>query len=248
MTKTRAVLTHLWPSLLVLALFAGLIIFFWYPFPYLQFEGSVKYSMLLVLAGGLIGPLLTFVVFKTDLRRLRIDLAVIVLIQVAAMAWGMHTLYVMRPYFMVFAVDRFEILALREVNLQGITDMRFLDKPARGPILLYATMPTDKQTYQRLLKEIMFDGKPDLPFRPQFWSLYKDRQQEALKRSHPVDWLRFSRPESIDAINELVMKHGGDINRLNFAPATGRGGDFAVILDAESGEIVDGLIIDPWIN
>ena len=168
MNRIRAARTHLWPTLLVLGLLAVLIGFFWFPFPFLQFEGSVKFSLLLVVAGALLGPVLTFVVYKTDTRQFRSDVTVVILIQVAAVAWGMHSLYVMRPYFMVFTVDRFEVLTQREVNAWEIMDPRFLDKPANGPILLYATMPTDKQTYQRLLKEIMFDGRPDLQFRPQF--------------------------------------------------------------------------------
>ena len=80
MSKSRAVLRHLGASLLVLAMIGVLVGFFWYPFPFLQFHGTVKFSLLLILVTAFIGPALTFVVYKTDLRAMRFDLAVIVLI------------------------------------------------------------------------------------------------------------------------------------------------------------------------
>lgn len=248
MNKSRAALAHLWPTLLILAVIAAVVLFAWYPSPFLTFTESGKFAILLILAAGVFGPVLTWVVYTKGKRGLVFDLWVIALVQIAAMAWGTYSLYQSRPYFMVYTVDRFEVLRKLDVDPAWITDQKFLDKPLVGPILLYANMPSDPATYQKLLQEIMFEGKPDLQFRPEYWSLYAERQQLVLQKSRPLGDLREARPDSLSVIDQLVKNHGGDIDQLRFVPVFRKIGHFAVILKADNGEIVDTLIIDPWLD
>ncbi len=248
MNKTSAALTHLWPTLLVLAVLAGLVIFAWYPYPFWQFGESGKFALLLILTAGCVGPALTGFVYRKGKRGLVFDLWVIVIVQLAAIAWGTLALYQNRPYFMVYTVDRFEVLSKRDVDLAWITDPKFLQKPMTGPILIYANMPADPAAYQKLLQEVMFEGKPDLQFRPEFWSLYDERKQLVLRKSQALEDLRVARPDSFSEIDKLVKNHGGDINQLKFVPALPANGQFAVILDANTGDVVDTLMIDPWLN
>ena len=245
MSKSRAALSHLWPSLLVLVTLAVVVLFAWYPYPFLQFGESGKFASLLILAAVCLAPALTWFVYRKGKRGLLFDLWVIVIIQIAAIAWGTYSLYQSRPYFMVHTVDRFEVFSKRDVDTDRVTDPRFLDKPLAGPILLYANMPTDPVAFQKFLKEVMFEGKPDLQYRPEFWSLYAEKQKLALEESHPLEDLRKARPESTSTIDQLVDKSGGDIGQLRFVPALLPNGKFAVILDANSGEFVDTLMVDP---
>jgi len=246
--RSRAALNHLWPTLLVLAALAGLILFAWYPYPFRQFGESGKFSLVLMITAAAAGPALTWFVYKKGKRGLLLDLWVISLVQLAAIAWGAHSLYQNRPYFMVYTVDRFEVLSKRDVDSDWITDSRFLDKPFAGPILLYANMPSDPVAFQKLLREVMFEGKPDLQFRPEHWSLYTERKQLVLEKSRPLDDLRGARPDSAGDVDRLVNKHGGDINRFRFVPALLRQGQFAVILDDGNGEVIDSLLINPWLD
>ena len=250
MDKSRAAITHLWPSALVLAIIAGLILFVWYPYPFLQFKANGKFSLSLVFIAGFIGPALTWLVTRQDKskRALVFDLIVITIIQMAAIAWGTFALYQNRPYFMVFTIDRFEVLSIRDVDISTITQPEFLDKPTVGPIALYASMPVDHEGFQKLLKEVMFEGKPDLQFRPEFWSLYAEKQQLTLEASQALEELRLARPESVKAIDKLVNKNGGDITRLKFVPGIVQDAQFAAILDAGSGEVIDTLTIDAWLD
>ena len=59
-----------------------------------------------------LGPVLTFAVFNRakGVRHLRRDLAVIGVLQTAALAYGLHTVYIVRPVAMVFEVDRFRLV------------------------------------------------------------------------------------------------------------------------------------------
>jgi hypothetical protein len=247
MTRSRAALTHLWPSLLLLGVLACLIFLAWYPYPFRHFEESGKFAMALTLSAVLIGPAMTWLVYSAGKRGLLFDLVVISLIQIVAVAWGTLSLYQNRPYFMVYTVDRFDVLSRRDVDLARITEPKFLAKPLTEPVLLFANMPSDPAAYQKLLHEVMFEGKPDLQFRPEFWSLYTERKQLALQNSRPLGDLRSKNPDSGRAIDLLVKRHGGAIELLRFVPAMQKGGQFAVILDAD-GDVVDMLMTNPWLE
>lgn len=248
MSKLRAASTHLWPTLLLLGVLAGLVLFAWYPNPFRQFGESGKFALLLILSAGFAGPFLTWLVYSKGKRGLILDLSVIAIIQLAAITWGTFSLYQNRPFFMVYTVDRFEVLSERNVDLTQVTEPMFLDKPYVGPILLYANLPSDPAAYQKFLQEVMFEGKPDLQFRPEFWSLYTERQQLVLQKSQSLEALLNARPDSADEIDKLVKDNGGDIHQLLFVPAMLKNGHFAVILDVLSGEVLDTLVIDPWLD
>ena len=248
MSRTRAALILLWPTLLILTVLAGLVMFAWYPDPFREFGNSGKFALLLIVAAAAFGPMLVWVVFKKGKRGLLFDLWVITIVQLVAIAWGTHSLYQSRPFWMVYTVDRFEILSMRDVDLAWVTDPKFLDKPFSGPLLLFANMPVDPVAYQKLLQEIMFEGKPDLQFRPEFWSLYAERKQIALQNSHPLAELREARQDSRDAIDVFVKSQGGDIGNFTFVPVLQKDGQFTAILNAGNGEVIDTLLLNPWIE
>jgi len=248
MSKSRAAFTHLVPIVLVLVLIASVVVFAWYPYPYWHFGKSGKFALSLILTAGFAGPALTWVVYKKGKRGLRFDLWVIAIVQLVAITWGTLSLYQNRPFWMVHTVDRFEVLSMREVDLSWVTDPRFLDKPLTGPLLLLANMPADPVSYQNLLREIMFEGKPDIQFRPEFWSLYSEGKEIALQNSRPLVSLRDARPDSSGAIDKVVENHGGDISLFTFVPTLQKDGQFSTILDAQSGDVIDHLMIDPWVK
>jgi len=191
---------------------------------------------------------MTWIVYKKGKRGMLFDLWFIAIVQLAAMAWGTLSLYQNRPFWMVYTVDRFEVLSSRDIDLAWVTDPRFLKRPFAKPLLLLANMPADPAAYQKLVHEIMFEGKPDLQFRPEYWSLYAEKKAVAVQKSRPLVQLRDARPDSTVVIDKVVKNHGGDIARLKFAPVHQKDGQFTVILDAQSGDVIDTLMIDPWVD
>ena len=248
MSRSRAAFIHLVPIMLVLAVIASVVVFAWYPYPFWHFGESDKFALLLILAAGFAGPALTWIVYKKGKRGLLFDLWVIAIVQVVAIAWGTFSLYQARPFWMVYTVDRFEVLSVRDVDLAWVTDPKFLDKPFAGPLLLFANMPAGPVAYQKLLREIMFEGMPDIQFRPEFWSLYAEGKELALQKARPLVNLRDARPDASGAIDKVVKNHGGDITLLKFVPALQKDWQFSVILDAQSGDVIDTLMIDPWVD
>ena len=69
----------------------------WYPGPLFEAAGGDRLVFILVAVDVTLGPLITLVIFKAGKKGLKFDLAVIASLQLAALVYGMHTVYVARP-------------------------------------------------------------------------------------------------------------------------------------------------------
>src|SRR5579863_6651236 len=116
MSRSRAALLHF---LLSVAIFSAVIIpllLLWYPPPLFFADGGWYVIRVAASVDIVIGPLLTLVVFKSGKKNLNFDLGVIALLQIAALAWGVHLMYRERPLFLAFADDRFGTVARSQIT------------------------------------------------------------------------------------------------------------------------------------
>ena len=91
---------HLAVSLLIALLAATLVFAVWNPYPYSEVSGGRELFALLVVVDVILGPLLTLAIFSIcakPAKELRRDIAVAVLIQLAALGYGMWTVFAARP-------------------------------------------------------------------------------------------------------------------------------------------------------
>src|SRR5215831_21153351 len=115
--RARAAGFHLLISATLAALAAALVFGLWYPGFYRAVAGGRDLFLLVTGVDVVLGPLLTFAVFNLakGWRHLRRDLAVIGVIQLAALLYGLHTVYIVRPVALAFEVDRFRVVAAANV-------------------------------------------------------------------------------------------------------------------------------------
>lgn len=252
MSRGRAFLTHLAASATIVGSACAIIFLVWYPHPYFIATGA--WSVLRVLIGvdlGL-GPLLTLIVFKPGKRGLKFDLAAIALVQLAALVYGVTSIYQGRPYFTVFAIDRFHVLARGEVDPAELARRAQVqpigEKPVRGPLLVAASRPADSAGMQRLLDETVFRGMPDIERRPEFWGPFAENAANIASHAKPLAVLRAARPDSAARIAALPTRLGLPEERLGFLPLIARNRDLSFIVDRITGAPLDVLDIDPWIG
>ena len=116
MSKTRAFLLHLSISATIVGIVCALIFFVWYPQPFFQIAGASSVLKVLIGVDLIVGPLLTLLLYKPGKPKLLFDMSCIALIQIVALVYGTAIIFSERPYYLVFAVDRFEVLAHRDVD------------------------------------------------------------------------------------------------------------------------------------
>ena len=109
---------HLCISLVIAALAATLVFALWYPYPYRDLSGGRELFTMLVSIDVILGPLLTLAVFNLKKPRAQLvrDLAIIGLVQLLALGYGLWTVYQARPVHMVFEMDRFRVTHAADID------------------------------------------------------------------------------------------------------------------------------------
>jgi len=113
--RVRFFLWHFFISICISLISLFWVFNVWYPGP-LAKATDVTYIFLMLLAVDIIlGPILGFVVYNEKKKTLKFDLAVIFLLQLSALAYGAYSISQARPVWIVYNVDRFELVRKNEL-------------------------------------------------------------------------------------------------------------------------------------
>ena len=244
--KVTAFLIHLLISAAIVAIVFVLIFFFWYPRPYFEANGAWKVLRVLVLVDLVMGPLLTLLLFKKGKPGLIVDLCLIAAVQIGALAYGINILYGERPYYLAFAVDRFEVVGKVEIDQTKINYPELKIKPNQGPILVFADFPEDKEERENFLFSVVLDGTPDLERRPEYYHPYIVHKERVIKKAKPLKELIKSDENNKLEVEKFLTRQGGALEDYLYLPLVGKNTDLALVIDKTTGLPIDGITADPW--
>ena len=244
MSRWKASGLHL---LLSATLAAAVLVFMlsvWYPGPLFEAAGGSHLIFILVAVDVTLGPLITLIIFKAGKPGLRFDLAVIATLQLAAHAYGMHTVYLARPVYLVFTKDRFELVSAKDIDpqdLQKVTRREFDHLPLGRPRYIAAVAPSDPQAREKLLMSSL-EGK-DLQMYPQYYVPYEQEIPNALARALPLAQLL---GRDAGRVQRGLQSAGRSQESVKFLPLRATQADGAVFLDAKTGAPLEIVLVDPW--
>ena len=235
---------HLMISAVVAALAAILVFWLWYPGPFRRLAGGRDLFLLVTSVDVVLGPCLTLAVFNIakGMRHLRRDLTIIGLIQTAALVYGLHTVYVVRPIAMVFEVDRLRLVTANDVSneelAKGPPEYRRL--PTTGPWLLGARKPERGDESNDALFTSL--SGLDIGYRPLFWQPYEKSVPSAIERSRPLTLLLEHYPQRAADLRQRLREFGAEEASSRFLPAIARG-DWVAVID-KAGAVLGYLPVD----
>ncbi len=241
-TRSAFLLQRLALTALLLLILLGLVYVDWYPDLLLQISGIGKQLVVVVAAALVIGPGLSTLLYRPGKRRLLLDLIVVLVIEVAVIATVAIDLYQRRPYFAVFAVDRFELVTAGEVDRGDIRYDELRNKPFGGPRLVYAKLPVDPEARSNLVVDVVLGGAPDIDRRPEFWLPYSEGIADVTDRLVPLE----EASNGALLIDAWLRSQALDGTNFGYLPLTGPADDAAIVIDRSSGMPVTMLDFDPW--
>ena len=116
----RAALIHLSCSAAVAMACMVLVFRFWYPSPLAEAQGVSHLVLMMIAVDVMIGPMITSIVYDPRKKWLRLDLATVAMLQTIALLYGMKAIYGGRPAYLVFNVDRFNVIAVQDINRDSL--------------------------------------------------------------------------------------------------------------------------------
>lgn len=246
--RARAAGLHLLASLSLAGVVAILVLGYWYPGDYRLLAGGTELFTLVVVVDVVMGPLLTFVVYNRAKggRHLRRDIAVIALLQMFALSYGIRAMYLGRPIGLAFEFDRFRVVSMAEVVVAELPQAPsiFRRLPLNGPMLFAVRKSNNAQERADALNASIFQGI-DNGQRPKFWVPYDEHARaQAAAAGRPLDALIQKYPSSKVAVDRIraSMATQEDRDGLRFLPV--RAKHDAVVVVTNDGGIVGFLLFD----
>jgi hypothetical protein len=248
-TRWKAFAVHLTISALIATSVVSAMLLVWYPGVLFPAMGGNELAMILIGVDVVLGPVVTLIVFNPakSRRLLRMDLALIAVAQAGALAYGVYVVAEARPVYVVFAVDRFDVVAANQLfdeDLAVVKRSEFRTVPWGRPPVIAAAMPKDPAEQLRVIQWALVGS--DLQVFPQYYVQYVELAESALKRAKPLAELRRRHADEATHLDEVLARLGRRDEELRFLPLKARNRDMTVLLDAKNGSVVGYAEVNPW--
>lgn len=251
MSRWKASAIHLSISLVVAAIVVTLLYTLWFPPPYFIAAGAGTLIPLLMGVDIAIGPLLTLLVMRPGKpkRLRRLDLSIIVALQVVAFSYGFHVICLARPVFIVGEVDRLVVVAadqLSDADLAKASRPEYSSRSWGGPRLVGALPPKGDRAFD-VAAHAMAGGK-DIDQLPEFYVPYEQVFNVLMKHSRPLGQLKPQDARQRAQLAQLENAAASSKRALYFLPLERRDVDYTAIISPDQKQPISVLAIDPWVT
>ncbi|ENX24926.1 hypothetical protein F893_00518 [Acinetobacter sp. CIP 102136] len=219
-----------------------MVFFIWYPSPLATAVGVTHIFLMLLAIDVIIGPVLGFIVYKEGKKTLKFDLSVIILIQIAALCYGIFSIEQGRPAWLVYNVDRFELVRKNELvdsNIQQAQPQ--FQKPSWFKPQYVAT-EFAKDTQQRndeMFAEVL--GGISIAQRPERYVEFTQAKNQIQQRTLPL--VELEQYNSKTEVEKILAKYP---NANAWLPLKANAVDMVVLVNKESATIIKIVDLRPW--
>jgi hypothetical protein len=245
LNRFQAAGIHFALSVVVAATVLAALLLVWYPQPYFRLAGGASLMLILIGVDVVMGPLMTLVVFNPAKKSLKADLAVIAALQLCALFYGIWVIAQARPAFVVFAGDRFTVVAANAIDPESLAAAKppYDTLPIDGPRIVGARLPADPVERQKAMLLAM--GGLDLPVLPRYFVPFAEVADQLKAKSRPLDEIARGDAAARTAVDAAIARSGRARESLAWVPVAGRMDIGTAIVDLARGEVVAVLPIAP---
>ncbi|MBB5208978.1 TfpX/TfpZ family type IV pilin accessory protein [Chiayiivirga flava] len=244
MTRWKAAGIHLAISAVVIIALLGIVLSLWYPPELLHMSKVDALIAIIAVVDITAGPLLTLIVYKKGKPSLRMDLAVIGMIQAALLAYGVYTLAQVRPVFLVGVIDRFNLVAANEIDPRDLAQGKepYNRLSWSGPQRVGAVLPLDAALRANIFERAVAGN--DVHTLPRYYVPFDEVQEGLLARAPLVSEI-FAQASSAEQA-ALLRVGGEDVRNLRYLPLQGARGTALMLLDPATGTPIAPVDLNPW--
>ncbi|MDV4312395.1 TfpX/TfpZ family type IV pilin accessory protein [Acinetobacter indicus] len=240
--RIKFFLSHFCISVLVALIVICVVFVLWYPSPLAKAAGVTNIFLMLVVIDVILGPLLGLLVYKEGKKTLKMDLTVIILIQIAALSYGVYSIAQARPVWITFNHDRFELVRNNELKTENIADAQsqYQQPTWLQPQYVAVKQATDPQEQQIEQMSAMLNGISLAQYPERYIALDQVKtqiQDQARDLSQLKQWNDETIIQAI--INKYPQANG-------WLPLETYGLAMVILVNKESAEVIKIVDLRPW--
>lgn len=240
--RLKAFLWHLGISAFIALLALLLVLKIWYLAPLHEALGVTQIFLLLLLVDVILGPLLTLLVYKPGKKTLVMDLTIIATLQLAALGYGLWTVAEGRPAWIVYNVDRFDVVTVVDIDTRQLDDAKaeYRYAPWLGARWVATARPDDIEQRNNILFEAVQGGN-DIAQRPNLYRPLPEMAQAIQKRAQPL--------EKLNDFNDATVVRDALQNwpeAAAWVPLMARVKPMVVLLGENKSDVIAIVDLNPW--
>ncbi|QXX87877.1 type IV pilin accessory protein [Acinetobacter lwoffii] len=240
--RIRFFLSHLGISIFIVLAVIGLVFGVWYPQPLATAVGVTQIFLMLILIDIIVGPLLGLLVYREGKKSLKFDLSVVILLQISALVYGLYNLEQGRPAWLVYNVDRFELVRKNElvdINIQQ-AQPQFQQPSWFKPQYVSTEFAKDTQQRNNEMFAEIFDGI-SVAQRPERYVELTQAKTQIQQRALPLKEL-----EQYNSKTEVEKTLAKYPNADAWVPLKASAVDMVVLIKKETAEVIKIVNLRPW--
>ncbi|MGY1458141.1 hypothetical protein ACW5F0_05755 [Luteimonas sp. A534] len=225
--RHKAALVHLAASIAAIGAVLAVPVFFWYPGALLPLSGIDRHLVLLFAAVLAAGPVLTWLVYRSSKRRLRMDIAVVVLIQLLFLAYAIAMLARLRPVYLVGMGNHIELVRALDIDPADLARTPEAKRALSwtGPILVGALPPGG----------LALSGADDYARRPAYHIDYAHVGPMLAQRGRTPEELIARSHAHAEALGVALAAVDRESTAIRVVPLVSQAGHAAMLVDAIHG-------------
>jgi hypothetical protein len=212
--RLKAFGLHLAASATALSLVLAALYLGWYRWPGWYLTGVLHVVAIMAGVDAALGPAMTFLIAnpRKPRRELARDIAVIVAVQLVALIYGTTTLWMGRPLYYTFSLDRLEIVQASAIQ-PADAELAQQQNPALAPHWyspvrwVWAPLPEDATERNRIIASATLEGH-DVIDMPRYFQPWERGLPELRNRLKKVDELSIFAPSEQRALKEQLRALG----------------------------------------
>lgn len=229
---------------------AWLVFGVWYPDGLRKLTNGIELFLILMIVDVICGPLLTMVLYNPakPKKKWRLDLGLILLIQMTALAYGMSQVISSRPIFVAFEGDRFRLVQALDINADRIVEAsaEFQSIGFTGPKIIGVRMAKSGDADHLASIQMSINGLHPA-FRPSRWQSYESQVSEVLLQLKSINELKVKNPDKLEMLNATLSELKLTEFQLGYLPLVRDvTTDWVVLLDRSSGLPLAYLQLEGW--
>lgn len=240
--RLKFFLSHLSISFLIALLVIGLVFFLWYQTPLATAVGVTQIFLMILAIDVIVGPILGWLVYKEGKKTLKFDLSVIIIIQIAALCYGVYSIEQGRPAWLVFHADRFELVRKNDILLENIdqAQSQFQHVSWSKPQFVAVKSAVSIQQHQNdIFTEVL--GGISLAQQPERYVELIEAKAQIQKRSLPLKELE--QYNSKTEVEKILAKYQ---NADAWLPLKANAVDMVVLVNKETASVIKIIDLRPW--
>lgn len=240
--RQKFFLGHLLISVLIALAALALVFFVWYPSPLATAAGVTYIFLMLLVIDIILGPLLGLLVYKEGKKTLKMDLTVIILIQVAALSYGLYSIAQARPVWIAFNHDRFELVRNNELKIENITHAQpqYQQPTWLQPQYVAVKQATNPQEQQIEQMSAMLNGI-SLAQYPERYTALDQAKTKIQSQAHDLSQLnQWNDEKAVQAVLNLYPQANG------WLPLETYGLAMVILINKETVEMIKIVDLRPW--